>query len=62
MLKVLFNGSVMMLEPNDESVRIIDQLRAESEQKHLRFEVRFGRLRSIYYYDYDAKTEKSSDE
>ena len=62
MIKVLFNGSLMLLKPCDESFRVIEQLRAESDQKHLRYEVRFGRLRSIYYYDYDGKVEESSDE
>ena len=53
MFKVIYNGSSLLLKNTSENCILIEQLRVESEQKHLRFEVRFGRVRTIYYYDYD---------
>lgn len=53
MIKVIYNGSSLLLKDTSENCILIEQLRVESEQKHLRFEVRFGRVRTIYYYDYD---------
>lgn len=53
MIKVIYNGSVFRFKKSAESSVLIEQLREKSEQKCLRFEVRYGRCRSIYYYDYD---------
>lgn len=53
MIKVIYNGSSLLLKNTSENHILIEQLRVESEQKHLRFEVRFGRVRTVYYYDYD---------
>lgn len=57
MIKVIYNGSSLLLKNTSENCILIEQLRFESEQKHLRFEVRFGRVRTIYYYDYDKSKE-----
>lgn len=53
MIKVIFNGSMMLLKATESNAQLVEQLRAESEAKHLRFESRIGRARHIFYYDYD---------
>lgn len=53
MIKVIYNGSSLLLKDTFENQVLIEQLREESKQKYLRFEVRFGRYRGVYYYDYD---------
>ena len=53
MVKVIYNGSVMLLKGSPSNLELVKQLQKESEEKHLRFEVRCGRYRGIYYYDYD---------
>lgn len=53
MVKVIYNGSVMLLKGTPSNLELVKQLQKESEEKHLRFEVRCGRCRQIYYYDYD---------
>lgn len=53
MIKVIYNGSVLRFKMSAENSLLVEQLREKSEQKCLRFEVRFGRVRTIYYYDYD---------
>lgn len=66
MVKVLYNGSWLHLKSSVENAALVEQLRLESEQKHLRFEVRCRRCRCIYYYDYDkpkdhGKTQTAAD-
>lgn len=53
MVKVIYNGSVMLLKGTESNLKLIRQLQEESRVKHLRFEVRCGRCRQIFYYDYD---------
>ena len=53
MVKVIYNGSVMLLKGSPSNLELVKQLQKESEEKHLRFEVRYGRCRQIFYYDYD---------
>lgn len=53
MIKVIYNGSVIRFKMSAENSLLVEQLREKSEQKCLRFEVRYGRVRTIYYYDYD---------
>lgn len=53
MIKVIYNGSVLRFKKSAENSVLIEQLREKSEQKCFRFEVRFGRVRTIYYYDYN---------
>lgn len=53
MIKVIYNGSILRLKKSAENSVSIEQLREKSEQDHLRFEIRYGRCRCIYYYDYD---------
>mgnify|MGYP006885653614 CR=1 FL=1 len=51
MIRVIFNGSFILLKDSGENVRIVEQLHIESEQRKRRFEVHNGCLRTIYYYD-----------
>lgn len=53
MVKVIYNGSVMFLKGTPANLELVQQLQKESAEKHLRFEVRSGRCRQIFYYDYD---------
>lgn len=53
MVKVFYNGSVLLLKATDSNLELVKQLQMESHEKHLRFEVRCGRCRQIFYYDYD---------
>lgn len=53
MIKVIYNGSILRFKKSAESSVLVEQLREKSEQECLRFEVRFGRVRTIYYYDYN---------
>lgn len=53
MIKVIYNGSVMLLKGIPSNLELVKQLQKESHEKHLRFEVRSGRYRGICYYDYD---------
>lgn len=53
MVKVIYNGSVLLLKATDSNLELVKQLQKESAEKHLRFEVRHGRCRQIFYYDYD---------
>lgn len=53
MVKVIFDGSMMLLKGTDSNLELVRQLQEESQKKHLRFEVRYGRCRQIFYYDYD---------
>lgn len=53
MVKVIYNGSVMLLKASPSNLLLVKQLQKESEEKHFRFEVRSGRCRQIFYYDYD---------
>lgn len=53
MITVIYNGSILRFKKSTENFVLIEQLREKSEQDYLRFEVRYGRYRCIYYYDYD---------
>lgn len=53
MIKVIYNGSSLLLKDTFENHLLIEQLRFESEREHLRFEIQYRRYRGIYYYDYD---------
>lgn len=53
MVKVIYNGSVMLLKATDSNLELVKQLQKESQEKYLRFEVRSGRCRQIFYFDYD---------
>jgi hypothetical protein len=57
MVKVIYNGSVMLLKGTPANLDLIKRLQKESEERHLRFEVRCGRFRKIFYYDYDKPKE-----
>lgn len=57
MYKVIFNGSVMLLQNTPENRDIIQNLLDESKEKCLRFEIRYKRMRQIFYFDYDKPKE-----
>jgi len=47
MIRIIFNGSFILLKDSGENVRVVDDLRAASEQNNLRFEVRRDRVRTV---------------
>ena len=53
MIKVFFKGSVLRLKDTERNRRLLQELHDECKEKHLRFEFREGRVRQIFYYDYD---------
>ena len=53
MIKVIYNGSVMLLKGTPSNLELVKALQKESHEKHLRFEIRYRRYRGVYYYDYD---------
>lgn len=53
MIKVIFNGSVLLLKDTEGNRQLLQEMRDECKKKCLRFDVRFGRVRTIYYYDYN---------
>lgn len=57
MIKVIFKGGVMLLKDTEGNRQLLQEMHDESKESHCRFEVRVGRARTIYYYDYDKPKE-----
>lgn len=53
MIKVFFKGSVLSLKGTERNRRLLQEMHDECKEEHLRFEFREGRVRQIFYYDYD---------
>lgn len=53
MIKVIFKGSVLLLKDTEGNRQLLQEMHDECKEKYLRFEFRKGRMRQIFYYDYD---------
>lgn len=53
MIKVFFKGSVLLLKDTEGNRQLLQEMHDECKEKHLRFEFRKGRMRQVFYYDYD---------
>lgn len=55
MIRVCYKGSIFFLKPSSENFASVEDMRKKAEFERVRFEVRYGCVRTIYYYDYDEK-------
>lgn len=51
--RVIYNGNLELIPFDTEGSEKVTNLVDKAEKEHVRLEVRYKRLRMIYYFDYD---------
>lgn len=53
-VRVVYNGQLTTYPFNDDASDVVTRLVEEAQEAHKRLEIRYKRIRVIYYFDYDA--------
>lgn len=59
--RVIYNGNLEVIPFDTEGSEKVTNLVDKAEKEHVRFEVRYKRMRMIYYFDYDRPSTSGVD-